>query len=356
MSSRTQRTLLEQLKITDNEIQRRKALFGIRDAEFAFLRDYQALIEEVAEGVIERFFAVAGEVEEVELMIGDADTLRRLHHALRQYLLDLAGGVYDDEYVNSRLRLGMIHRRIGMRPDLYLSAVLLLKAELFDALAAAEVEDGARRHLLTSIERLLWFDTAMVFDAYVEVLGEEIVAAKRRAEEYAANLEVEVSQRTQQLQDQARHDSLTGLCNRRGLDELLRRELARAKRARKVLTVVYWDVDDFKGINDREGHFHGDEVLRQVAAALRGSVREVDLACRLGGDEFCLVLPDCSAAQARRVCQAVTDHLARAMPGLGVSHGIAETGPDGFLSAEELLRVADQRMYERKADREDRMG
>lgn len=91
-------------------------------------------------------------------------------------------------------------------------------------------------------------------------------------------------------------DPLTGLLNRRALDDLMDREFARAARTGTGLTVVAIDLDDFKEINDTHGHAAGDEVLRRVAAALQGSVRSTDLVARPGGDEFMLVIAGDEAA------------------------------------------------------------
>src|SRR5439155_6657066 len=94
-----------------------------------------------------------------------------------------------------------------------------------------------------------------------------------------------------ELSDQAQHDPLTGLANRRALDSRLEEELDRARRHGTHLGLVLIDVDDFKHFNDDYGHQCGDEILRTFAALLAGSLRELDLAGRFGGEEFALVLP-----------------------------------------------------------------
>lgn len=91
-------------------------------------------------------------------------------------------------------------------------------------------------------------------------------------------------------------DPLTGLLNRRALDDLMDREFARAARTGTELTVVAVDLDDFKDINDTDGHAAGDDVLRRIALALQGSVRSTDLVARTGGDEFVLVITGGQAA------------------------------------------------------------
>ncbi len=109
------------------------------------------------------------------------------------------------------------------------------------------------------------------------------------------------------LREQAIHDPLTGLCNRRYLEESLSRELYRAERGKSPLSVVMLDLDNFKPFNDTFGHDAGDSLLRQLGQMLHDNLRKSDIACRYGGDEFVLVLPDSSVADTeRRVEQILT--------------------------------------------------
>jgi PleD family two-component response regulator len=103
----------------------------------------------------------------------------------------------------------------------------------------------------------------------------------------------------EELREQATHDPLTGLCNRRFLEENLARELHRARRANSPLCVVMLDLDNFKPFNDTFGHDAGDSMLRELGQMLREKLRKSDIACRYGGDEFVLVLPDSSLADAQ---------------------------------------------------------
>ncbi len=102
----------------------------------------------------------------------------------------------------------------------------------------------------------------------------------------------------QRLQEQAIRDSLTGLHNRRYLDETLPRELARAKREGYPLALIMVDIDHFKHINDTYGHPAGDEVIRRLGALLHAGTREGDVACRYGGEEFVIALPRMALADA----------------------------------------------------------
>ncbi|MDO6387188.1 MULTISPECIES: bacteriohemerythrin [unclassified Uliginosibacterium] len=157
------------------------------------------------------------------------------------------------------------------------------------------------------------------------------------------------------LHEQATRDPLTGLLNRRYLDEALPRELARAAREHRKLAVVMLDLDHFKQVNDSWGHEAGDAVLAQLAITLRGHLRSSDLACRFGGEEFVVVMPGASLEEARErmevVARSVREtpiHLAHAtLPPVRFSAGLAEAFKHGS-TAEELLRAADIALYAAK--------
>lgn len=155
-------------------------------------------------------------------------------------------------------------------------------------------------------------------------------------------------------------DSLTGLANRRVFHELLAREVARSRRYGRRLALIVLDLDDFKRINDRVGHLAGDDVLAEVAARLRGCIRSTDIGCRVGGDEFAVILPESTRGDAdhlgARIERAVSaEPIARAGT-LQVSVGVAELSPDD--TASDLFERADADLYRAKsaAKRSDRAG
>lgn len=288
-------------------------------------------------------------VDEIALLIGDADTLRRLHSAQRTYMLSLFDGYYDIEYVNNRLRIGMVHKRIGVEPKLYLSAVKTLKDTISESLKLHVEQKDHLEKVLGALDKLLYFDTMLVFDTYIRGLLAEVESAKNKVLTYAKELEQKVAERTSQLQEMAQRDPLTGLFNQRALRDYLRRELQSAKRYRKNLSLVYIDVDDFKRTNDQQGHFRGDQVLRALSSAIQKSCREIDFACRYGGDEFCVVLPDCSLDEATVVCNRFIELFSAQITDVTLSMGISQTGPADFLEPDELLAAADALMYQAKA-------
>ncbi len=341
----TDKTLLEQMQINDIEILRRMELLGLDKASLDLLAKQKLIIEESIDTIVDEFYEKQTEIDEISLLIGDADTLQRLHTAQRKYIIDLFAGHYDSEYVNNRLRIGLVHKRIGVEPKLYLSAVRTLKEILFKSLENIIENKSELSESLTALDKLLYFDTTLVFDTYIDSLVGEIETAKRKAELYAKSLETKVAERTRQLEDQAKQDPLTGIFNPRAMQESLRRELISAKRRNTILSVVYFDVDNFKSINDTFGHIEGDEILKFIATSLTNCIRETDIPCRYGGDEFCLILPECEIKEAQSVCGKIIKKFSDKYPDFSISIGIAETGGEDYIDADQLIKSADEKMY-----------
>jgi diguanylate cyclase (GGDEF)-like protein/PAS domain S-box-containing protein len=159
------------------------------------------------------------------------------------------------------------------------------------------------------------------------------------------------------LRELSTRDHLTGLFNRRYMDETLERELLRASRKELPLGIIMLDVDDFKNYNDRYSHMTGDTVLREVGNSLLGNIRGEDIACRYGGDEFILVLPDASPGvsleRAERLCEHV-HHLnvffeGKIIEKISLSFGVATFPKDGTTSLN-LLKAADTALYRAKQE------
>ncbi len=166
----------------------------------------------------------------------------------------------------------------------------------------------------------------------------------------------------EKLREEAIHDPLTGLCNRRYLEENLARELHRARRRNSPLCVAMLDLDQFKHLNDTFGHDAGDSLLCQLGQMLSEKLRKSDIACRYGGDEFVLVLPDSSLSDAQRRVEQIRVlvkelQIRRGGPPLDtitVSAGVAGA-PEHGSTAAELLQAADNAMYTSKQAGRDRV-
>jgi diguanylate cyclase (GGDEF)-like protein/PAS domain S-box-containing protein len=166
----------------------------------------------------------------------------------------------------------------------------------------------------------------------------------------------------EKLREEAIHDPLTGLFNRRYLEETLSRELHRAQRGNSPLCVAMLDLDHLKHFNDSFGHGAGDSLLRELGQVLREKLRKSDIACRYGGDEFVLVLPDSSVADTQQRVEQIRvlvkelqiRHGEQLVGMMTVSAGVAQAGEHGS-SARELLRAADEALYAAKQAGRDRV-
>jgi diguanylate cyclase (GGDEF)-like protein/PAS domain S-box-containing protein len=182
------------------------------------------------------------------------------------------------------------------------------------------------------------------------VLAEQIALA-------LANLRLRESLRTQSIRD-----PLTGLFNRRYMEESLEREMSRANRNKKSLALIMMDIDHFKHFNDTFGHQAGDTLLRALGDFLKKRTRGQDIACRYGGEEFALVLSDASfdAALQRaeilreEVKQMDVQHAGQVLGTINLSMGVALFPEDGP-TVSEILRAADQALYQAKHDGRDRV-
>lgn len=200
-------------------------------------------------------------------------------------------------------------------------------------------------------------DDLMGFQEMNDERTAALEAQNARLRREIARLSREV-ERLSVYQDMAYLDHLTGLRNRRYFEERLAQELSRSDRQGSPCSLVLVDVDDFKRINDTNGHGVGDRVLRWVGRLLESNQRSMDVVCRVGGDEFCVILPATDIAGAEklrtRLEQAQTE-----MVGLGdvpegltvtLSFGIS-TYPDQATTDDLLLHSADRAMYANKRAR-----
>ena len=168
----------------------------------------------------------------------------------------------------------------------------------------------------------------------------------------AAALALDNAEIRERLEYQAQTDSLTGLYNHRYFHERLRAELTRASRSRDSVAVVMLDIDDFKRVNDVYGHGSGDQVLTDLAELLRGSLRGSDVVCRLGGEEFGMIMPSGDAGDAVTLARRLTDKLAEVEFGpagkITISVGVSQ-GPEHAMNPRELVACAEAAMMTAKA-------
>jgi two-component system cell cycle response regulator len=153
----------------------------------------------------------------------------------------------------------------------------------------------------------------------------------------------------EEIRKLAATDGLTGIANRRTFEQALAREISRAERTGKPVTLVMLDIDHFKQLNDEHGHQAGDAVLRALATGLSENLRPFDTAARFGGEEFAVLLPTCSVQESPVAAERIRRRAVAStpIPGVTTSAGAA-TYPDGARDAAELVHKADAALYESK--------
>ncbi|MBI1394699.1 MAG: HDOD domain-containing protein [Betaproteobacteria bacterium] len=239
--------------------------------------------------------------------------------------------------------------------------------------ALRETEEGRQMYflLLTAREdedNLVEAFEAGVDDFVTKPVSPRVLLARLRAGQRVVRLQqesmrdaqslrrfaTELAVANRRLRQAALTDPLTGLPNRRYAMERLEQEWAASRRSQRTFTLMMVDIDRFKAVNDAHGHEVGDQVLRQIALALRKAARSEDVICRLGGEEFLVISPDTPLTPALRLA----DRLRQAVCGspmtmgtlrfpLSVSIGVAERGP-GMTKYDELLKAADEVLYHAK--------
>ncbi len=260
------------------------------------------------------------------LEIIEAEDGKQAIEALRNYSFDL---ILLDLWMPNYSGLEVF--RVAQEVDPELQAVVLTGSATLET-AVEALRCGVYDYLTKPLESLAELDHAITR-----------ALTHRRLVKENARLFAEV-------QRLAITDPLTGLFNRRKLDDMLAIEVERAYRYNRPLSLIMIDLDGMKMLNDKYGHPAGDEALKIVAETIRKQIRTVDVATRYGGDEFVILLPeaDLEAARnvAKRICAKITSTNFKGEC-LSVSAGVAQWSPD-FPKAKQFLDVTDQAMYQAK--------
>lgn len=197
----------------------------------------------------------------------------------------------------------------------------------------------------------------MILEQRVETRTSELQTSNKK-------LKTKLSQITKlqaKLIEEAIRDPLTGLYNRRFMNENLSLEIARAKRLNFPITIFFLDIDHFKDINDQFGHQAGDDILKEIGRTLKTGLRAGDIACRYGGEEFIMVLPGMPKEKAKSSAERIKVRIKDlAIPNLNdqakvtISIGIAVYPQDATL-VDQLILLADQALYFAKIKGRDRV-
>jgi diguanylate cyclase len=178
--------------------------------------------------------------------------------------------------------------------------------------------------------------------------ADEILKPTLQLASQIANAYDEIRQQSAKLMafTEVRTDPLTGIKNRRGLDDAFAAQFALLARYETPFSVAIFDIDNFKRINDEHGHLYGDRILQEFAKLMSDSVRETDVLARYGGEEFVIVMPETDLAGASVICERLRDKIERELT-ITVSGGLTASSPDE--NQQTLLAHADLALYQAKS-------
>lgn len=355
-----EKTLAEQLKITPNEIDRRKQLLMITKEDEELLLSFKPVITANIHSIIKSFYGFMTSFKDVANIIGDAETMRRLTSAMHIYVLEIFEGHYDEEYVNKRLRIGIVHQRIGVSSELYMAAIYQLQLQLHNTVSNYELGNkyGVSIAIKHAITKMLMFDMQFVLDTYFSSLVTRLEQAQDELQQYTLSLENIIDERTRELEELSISDELTGIYNQRAFFENLHRAIATAERYRESLVLCYFDLNGFKQVNDKEGHQAGDEILRLTGEVIKKTLREADLGFRYGGDEFAIILPRTTLDEADTFAQRLINNFKanKQLKVVSFCMGLVGVGPEKYIDHERFLQAADKEMYAAKERSKNRKG
>ncbi|UDL04955.1 diguanylate cyclase [Marinobacter sp. CA1] len=321
----------------------------------------QPLLEQDVRQALADWRAVTGDAEQVlGLPPRMMDTSRRQPVLAFEDDIDRLGHDLGKLFEDVRLANEASHRRalvaITQFDQLALAALLL--SVVFGVLGLWIIN----RSLIDSMNRLS--DGAMKFadgdpDHRIEV---RIPYELAGVADTFNTMRSKILLQQRELETAAITDSLTGLHNRRHFDRMLAQECLRAERFGQPLALVLCDIDHFKKFNDTYGHQNGDRVLKAVSEALHDAVRQVDVVCRYGGEEFVVILPNCDREQAGEAAERLRQTMAALSVQLADGQTVAISGSFGVAiqsdqdsDPEALIRRADDALYDSKRHGRDRV-
>ena len=345
-----------------NEAKRLAALHGLNILDTPAEPEFDELVE-LAAAICEVPISLLSFLDDrrqwFKAAVGFAESERPIETTFCQYTIrqdDLF--MVEDTTKDARF---YTHPSVLAEPAVRFYAGLPIRTEDGSAVGAICVVDLVPRQMsATQIATLKVL--ARHANARLELREQRLTLQRALADAEHAQAELQRSQAdlqaaVEKLRALAATDGLTGVANRRALEERLSAEFALARRNGRPVSVIMIDVDNFKQLNDRHGHEIGDLHLKQIASLLSRTVRENDLVARYGGEEFVILLPDTVESQAMQLAQRILAAIRlepwHSVP-LTVSGGIAEVTAS-ISEPQQLLTLADERLYAAKHAGKDRV-
>jgi diguanylate cyclase (GGDEF)-like protein len=323
--------------------QARLDLLGFNDSDHRLAEIFRdKVIRPNENGIIDQFYERLLEYPGYQEILNRYNDLDDLKSTQRGYLSSLGMDFSTLEYFEERLRIGYVHLKVGLEPDLYQCAYYILQQIIIDIMKE-NVSDLKQRDELTAfLLKVTTLDISLAIETY----------HLSQIHKLNSLLEYMHSQ-TVILQRRAETDELTSVLRREYLLEMLQRVVLGASQDESNLCVIMADLDHFKEINDQYGHLAGDAVLRGVASRMQSALRGFDLIGRYGGEEFLFILQNTPLPIAKEVAERVRTRIntteihvdEKSIP-VSISQGIAvlQKGED----MDSLINRADQAMYAAK--------
>ena len=335
----------EQFGFNAERRRRRLALLGLREADLARAETlHRRVIAPHVEAIVEAFYDALDAEDEYRRIINRGVDLDRLKRLQKLHLLNLGFRFDEAAYFEERLRVGLAHARVGVPLGLYASAYGMLQQLILDHVPSEIQSVPADYRALTAfLLKITALDMSLASETYhlakVDGLESSLQALRHAGKE---------------LRRRVQTDPLTGAASHSQAIAILKQALRVAQRSDAPLCIAMADLDFFKKVNDTHGHLVGDEVLHDVTARIRASVRDFDSVGRYGGEEFLIVLENAPLATARGIAERVRRHVEQSPIKvkdleirLTLSQGLAAAHKTD--DVESLLKRADAALYAAKA-------
>ncbi len=327
--------------VTAESITLRKKFLEFSDVDIEILGEIHQYLERnlaVIDSFTDTFYRHMFSFPELKKMLPDEATINRLKAIQSRYFMELTAGVYGDDYISSRLKVGYAHQKVGLEPKWYTGAYRKYLSSLLPILHQLFRDDSEKMiAAYDAILKVVFFDMDLALDTY-----------------FHASM-----QKTLRL---ANYDFLTGLPNRNLFHDRLEHEIRKAQRNKSCLALLLIDLDQFKEVNDTLGHHAGDLLLIESTRRINGCVRDTDTIARLGGDEFIIILAELDGyPHVERVAENILQELNKPFTlENNTVYNSASIGitiyPDDAQDAESLMKHVDQAMYVAKAQGRNRFG
>ena len=293
-------------KTFDIDIRRlkhRQAYFDIQPDDYRAFSEIHQIIDPMIDEIVDVFYAQIGNFNNLNRIINNHSSPAKLKKTFRRFVLEMGVNVDTAEYAESRLKVGIVHARIGLNPHWYLGAYSNLMNIISDILEDACGDDHKEfLRFNKALSKIIMFESALGIDAYhlntVTKLNDSLDQAKKTEKI---------------LQETARTDGLTGVLNKKAFMEEVQRELDRSHRYGHTMALLFIDFDHFKSLNDTQGHQLGDHVLQESIKTIRKTVRTSDIVGRYGGEEFVIGLVECTPKDALVTAERIGRNIASNM-------------------------------------------